>query len=161
MFRWEILSVMKQSKSRTHQGFSLIETIVAILIITTGLLMMAHLMTVSIAMHERTEFDLKSVQLAQGKMESLKAQFAAFLDSGQLPADLVSGSHGPESAYIQTNEYSTQNYLHFDMSWDVVDLSGGLKQVTLSVNPISFQEGLDGMGSASTDSVTITSVLAP
>lgn len=152
---------MKQSKRGNRNGFTLIETIVAILIITTGLLMMAHLITVSIVMHERTEFDLKAVQLAQGKMESLKAQFAAFLESGQLPADLAPGSHGPEAAYIQTNEYSTQNYLYFDMSWDVVDLSGGIKQITMSVNPMLFQEGSDVTGTSSIDSVTITSVLAP
>ena len=136
----------------------------AIVIITVGLLTLAHLMTVSIIMHERTESDLKSVQIAQGKMESLKAQFNSFVSSGDLPGDLAAGSHGPETVVIQTNETDTQNYLSFDVNWNIADMSGGMKQVTLSVNPVQYQATGGGDGDYSVSSVspvTITSVLAP
>lgn len=143
---------MRLNKKHNQDGFTLIETIVAIVIITVGLLMLAHLMTVGIVLNERTEAGLKSIQLAQGKLESLKAQFNNFMNSGELPGDLSSGSHGPETVMIQTDDSDTQNYLSFDLSWDITDLSGGMKQVTLSVNP-------DGDDNQSV--VTITSVLAP
>lgn len=143
---------MRLNKNHNQEGFTLIETIVAIVIITVGLLMLAHLMTVSIVLNERTESNLKSIQLAQGKMESLKAQFNNFVNSGDLPGDLSSGSHGPETITIQTDDSDTQNYLSFDMRWSIIDLSGGMKQVTLSVNP----DGDDNQSA-----VTITSVLSP
>lgn len=155
---------MKRSINRNQEGFSLIETIVAIVIITVGLLTLAHLMTLSIMMHETTESDLKSVQLAQGKMESLKAQFNSFVASGDLPGDLSPGSHGPETVVIQTSDASTQNLLSFDVSWSIVDMSGGMKQVTLSVNPVAVQSTVDGEYGYSVNSVnpvTLTSVLAP
>ena len=87
---------MGPGKNLCQQGFSLIETIVSIVIITVGLLTLAHLLTISIVMHERTESDLKAVQVAQGKMESLKAQFNTFMTTGSLPGDLSAGSHGPD-----------------------------------------------------------------
>lgn len=155
---------MEIDNNRGQKGFSLIETIVAIVIITVGLLTLAHLMTVSIMMHETTESDLKSVQLAQGKMESLKAQFNSFMASGNLPADLSAGSHGPETVVIQTDETNTQNFLSFDVNWNIADMSGGMKQVTLSVNPVPYQSTGGGDGDYSVSSVnpvTITSVLAP
>ena len=155
---------MELNKNNSQKGFSLIETIVAIVIITVGLVTLAHLMTVSIILHERTEADLKSVQIAQGKMESLKAQFSTFLSSGDLPGDLSAGSHGPETVVIQNSETDTQNLLSFDVNWNIADMSGGMKQITLSVNPVQYQAtgGEDGDYSVnSVNPVTITSVLAP
>ena len=155
---------MKLNTSRCQEGFSLIETIVAIVIITVGLLTLAHLMTVSIMMHETTESDLKSVQLAQGKMESLKAQYNSFVASGDLQGDLSAGSHGPETVVIQTNDTNTQNLLSFNISWSIADMSGGMKQVTLSVSPVAAQSTGDGEYGYSVNTVnpvTLTSVLAP
>jgi prepilin-type N-terminal cleavage/methylation domain-containing protein len=152
---------MKHIKKCNQDGFTLIETIVAIVIITVGLLMLAHLMTVSIVLNEKTESDLKSIQLAQGKLESLKAQFNSFVNTGDLPGDLSSGSHGPETVMIQTDDTDTQNSLYFDISWSVTDLSGGMKQVTLAVNPMSYQTTGGGDDIQSVNPVTITSVLAP
>ena len=155
---------MDGTKSNNQRGFTLIETIVAMVIITTGLLMLAHLMVVSIVMHESTESDIKSVQLAQAKMESLKAQFSNSIETGDTPYDLVAGSHGPEPMYIQSNDYQvyeSQNYLYFDVSWTIADLAGGQKQITLSVSPMSFQYGDETGADTSVNPVTITSVIAP
>ncbi len=155
---------MELDNNRSQKGFSLVETIVAIVIITVGLVTLAHLMTVSIVLHERTESNLKSVQIAQGKMESLKAQFNSFVSSGDLPGDLSAGTHGPETVVIQTDETDTQNYLSFDVNWNIADMSGGIKQVTLSVNPVPYRPTGGGDGDYSVNSVnpvTITSVLAP
>jgi len=146
------------NRKRRQDGFTLIEAMVAIVIITTGLLMLTHLMVISIVLHERTESDVKSTQLAQAKMESLKAQFSNSLLGGTLPADLVSGSHGPEAMMIQTDEdNNTQNYLYFNVSWNITDLAGGQKQVNLSVSPMSYDDSVD----ESVIPVSIISVLAP
>ena len=164
MWTLEILDLMRNLmsiKKQGQEGFTLIETIVAIIIITTGLLMLAHLMMVSIVMHERSESDLKSVQLAQGKMETLKAQFSNYMNSGDLPGDLAAGFHGPESVMISTEEYDTQNYLYFNLSWSVTDMTGGAKQITLSVDPASNQTVDEGQQDNSFNTVSITSVLAP
>ena len=146
------------NRKRRQDGFTLIETMVAIVIITIGLLMLTHLMVVSIVLHERTESDVKSTQFAQAKMESLKAQFSNSLLGGTLPGDLASGSHGPETMMIQTDEdNNTQNYLYFNVSWNITDLAGGQKQVNLSVSPMSYDNSSD----ESVIPVSIVSVLAP
>ncbi len=155
---------MKHTESCRQEGFTLIETIVAIIIITTGLLMLAQLMVVSITLHENTESDVKSIELAQAKMESLKAQFSHSLVTGTLPADLAPGSHGPETVMIETSEHDTQNSIYFDLSWDIINLSGGQKQVTLSISPMSYQsDQTDGESGydVNINPLTITSVLAP
>ena len=155
---------MRRTESCRQEGFTLIETIVAIIIITTGLLMLAQLMVVSINLHENTESDVKSIELAQAKMESLKAQFSHSLTTGTLPADLAPGSHGPETVMVQTSDYDTQNSIYFDLSWDITDLAGGQKQVTLSISPMSYQtDQTDGESGydVNINPLTITSVLAP
>lgn len=145
-----------------QKGFTLIEAIVAMIIITVGLIMLAHLMVVSITMHETTEAEVKSIELAQAKLESLKAQFSNSLASGNLPADLAEGFHGPETLAIQTNDSDTQNYLYFDLSWTITDLSGGQKQVTMSISPMSYQgDSETETDQQGTNPLTITSVLAP
>jgi len=146
------------NRKRRQDGFTLVEAMVAIVIITVGLLMLTHLMVISIVLHERTESDVKSTQLAQAKMESLKAQFSNSLLGGTLPGDLVSGSHGPETMMIQTDEdNNTQNYLYFNVSWNITDLAGGQKQVNLSVSPMSYDDSVN----ESVIPVSVISVLAP
>ncbi len=152
---------MEPIRNQRQKGFTLIETIVAIVVITTGLVMLAHLMVVSIALHEDTEAGVKSIELAQAKMESLKAQFNNSLLTGSLPGDLSTGSHGPITVGIQTDEQDTQNFLNFDLNWVVTDLAGGQKQIILSVSPVTSQAVSYGNSNQTVVPVTITSVLAP
>jgi prepilin-type N-terminal cleavage/methylation domain-containing protein len=143
-----------------NRGFTLLETIVAVVILTTGLLMLAHLTVVGIDMHERTESDVKAIQLAQAKMESLKSQFSQTILGGQTPYELTEGIHGPETMMIQTTEYDTQNNLYFNVAWNITNLPRGKKQVTLSVQPMNYQ-GEYPTDTQSDETVSITSVLAP
>jgi len=150
---------MRSKPIETNRGFTLLETIVAVILISIGLLMTAHLMVVAIEMHEATESDIKGIQLAQAKLEILKAQFSQSILGGDTPMELTEGTHGPESLWIQTAGDNTQSHLYYDVTWDVVNLAGGKKQVTLTVKPTNAQ--YDPASTEYEDTVSIATILSP
>ena len=100
---------------RDGKGFSLAEIMVSILLLMTGLLMMAHSMAASIGANYRTKQESLAAGYAQQKMEVLKS--LAFTHS-----DLSAGPHSDVPAS------------GFSRSWTVVvNGPGNEKTITLTL----------------------------
>lgn len=100
-------------------GFSLIECMFAIVILTIGLLAVAALSSVAV---KREVFAYKTSEtstLAASKIEEIKA--GALVVGGSLTSDVIGYSD------IPTFEYSRR--------WQIVDGPSGTKQVTVKVFP--------------------------
>lgn len=100
---------------QTENGFSLVEIMISILLLMTGLLMMAHSMTVAIETNYRTKQETLAAGYAQQKIEGLKS--VVFTHS-----DLTDGTHSDTPA------------TGFSRSWSVsTDGTGNEKTVTLTM----------------------------
>ena len=96
-----------------EKGFSMIEIMVSILLLMTGLLMMAHSMGMAIEANYRTNQETAAANYAQQKLEVLKS--VAFSHD-----DLSAGNHADTPA------------AGFARSWSVSE-SGDEKTITLTL----------------------------
>lgn len=140
--------------TKGEQGFTLIEGICAIFILTISLLSLAQLMMVGLERYEFARYDTKAVNLAQAKVEELRTQFSWQIESGGTAADLAPGSHGPESVVLNEAEGSLQGSRSFSLSWNVTNLAGGQKAVTVTVRPQNQEAPVS-------KSLSVTSHFAP
>jgi prepilin-type N-terminal cleavage/methylation domain-containing protein len=118
-----------------EKGFTLIESMIAMFILTISLLAVAQLMVVSLHKSEFAKYETKAVHLAQAKVEELRAMFGRQVDSGAPVADVAAGSHGPEEVRLPTPQGGLQGMLNFLVTWEVADLAGGQKAVEVTVVP--------------------------
>jgi Tfp pilus assembly protein PilV len=126
---------VKRFLTQDTGGFSLIEAMIAMVILTVGLLSIAQLVLVSLDKSEFAEYDVKAINVAQGKIEELRGLFGQQVESGVADADLSEGSHGPVTVSLQTSDGRIQGQLDFQVSWQVQNLAGGRRQVAVSVSP--------------------------
>lgn len=136
------------------RGFSLIEALIALFILSVGLLSVAQLMMVSLDRSEAAKYDSKAIQLAQAKVEELRLLFGRSVDSGQTPPDLSTGSHGPITVELENPDNRIQNHRRFQVSWNVTDLDAGQKAVVVTVTPVAA-------GPYHTEIITLTTRLTP
>jgi prepilin-type N-terminal cleavage/methylation domain-containing protein len=93
-------------KNRGERGFTLLEVVAAISVLTFGLLGVASMQTTSMRVNFSADRLTEGTIWAQDKLEELMA----------LPntdSDLSDGSHGPQTVFSANNPYT--------LEWDVVD----------------------------------------
>lgn len=144
---------MKRGTAR-EEGFTLIEAVIAILILTVSLLGLAQLIMVGLEKHEFAKYDTKAANVAQTKMEELKTLFGWQIDSGLTADDLAAGSHGPIQVTLQPESGSRREPTDFWVRWDVADLSASQKRIAVSVSPPVLNPRFNEV-------VIVTSVFAP
>ena len=129
---------MTETKSaRNQNGFSLLEAMIALFILTISLLALAQLMIVSLDKTQFANYDTKAINLAQAKVEELRNLFGWQISSGQVSSELAPGSHGPETITLQAPSETLQGQRSFQVSWRVTDLASGRKSVAISVAPMT------------------------
>ena len=119
-------------------GFTLIEMLIALLILTFGLLAAGQLMYVAAASASLARSKSAAAMVAQNKLEYLADLFRQNASA----ADLTTGTHGPEQ--VQINNPLGGNALNrFNIAWTVSIVSDpragkvlAAKQVTVTVTPL-------------------------
>lgn len=145
---------MKNESRKRQAGFTLIEAMIAMFILTVSLLSLAQLMIVSLDKTQFANFDTKAVGLAQSKLEELRNAFGSEVETGN-PSDLLaSGSHGPETVTLTVPDNTLQGMRDFRVSWEVADLAAARKSVSVTVAPVRTNP-------RQSDSITITTLFAP
>jgi len=144
---------VKKTNSR-QDGFSLLEALIAMSLLTISLLALAQLMLVSLDKTEFAKYDTKAINLAQAKLEELRTQFGWEIQTGQSASELAAGSHGPETITFDLPENTIQGIRFFQVSWAVTDLASGQKTVSVSVSP---QNG----NPLQSETITVSTNLAP
>ncbi len=109
------------------QGFTLIEMLIAIILIVSGLVALMHAMSVAIFADSTLEYRLTALNLANEKLEELK-------DDGYSHANLNTGAHSESSIsgfnFVDQRRW-TVDYVDANLSTSVSDT--GLKDVTVEV----------------------------
>lgn len=125
---------------------------VAISILGIAMLGLAQLTLVSLQKHSAAEYNTKAVQVGRAKIEELRGTFVQQLKSGTTASDLAAGNHGPEAVTLGTATGTVQGIKAFVVRWQVTDVSGSAKSITVTVDPPS------GV-SLETKTITLTTVL--
>ena len=111
------------------QGFTLIEVLIAIILIVSGLVVLMQVMSVAIFADSTLEYRLTALNLANEKLEELK-------DDGYSHANLDPASSPFTEAFISGFDFVEQrqwtvDYVDANLSTSVSDT--GLKDVTVEV----------------------------
>ena len=111
------------------QGFTLIEVLIAIILIVSGLVVLMQVMSVAIFADSTLEYRLTALNLANEKLEELK-------DDGYSHANLDPASSPFTEAFISGFDFVDQrqwtvDYVDANLSTSVSDT--GLKDVTVEV----------------------------
>ena len=107
---------MKTEKPTNQAGFTLIEAMIAMFILTVSLLALAQLMLVSLDKTQFANFDTKAVNLAQAKLEELRTAFGWQIESGGDSDLLATGPHGPETITLPARANTLQGIRSFQIS---------------------------------------------
>ncbi|HRV06921.1 MAG TPA: prepilin-type N-terminal cleavage/methylation domain-containing protein [Acidobacteriota bacterium] len=139
---------------RSEAGFTLVEALAALFLLTISLMALAQLMLVALQQHELAKYDTKALNLAQAKLEELRTAYGNEIESGITPAELAPGDHGPEAVELSVPEGTLQGTLQFRISWRVTEISSGRKEVVVTVAPNSANP-------RQTETLTLTTQFSP
>ena len=120
---------------KNNDGFTLLEVIVAIVVLTVALLGLAQMIMVSVEQYAFARWDTKATQVAQSKLENLKSLFSGEVETGVDDADLVTGDHGPEMVTLAAPSSTWGEPSDFWVRWQISDLTGGQKLIAINVTP--------------------------
>lgn len=121
------------------RGFSLVEMMVALLVLSTGLLAVGQMLFVAAASGSLSRSKASAVVAAQDRLESLASLYRQDPSS----ADLAPGSHGPQQIEI-TNPGDGTALNRYSVQWNVEPVpdprpgkSLGAKLVRVTIAPVS------------------------
>jgi prepilin-type N-terminal cleavage/methylation domain-containing protein len=142
------------------QGFSLIEMLMATLILTYGLLAAGQLISASLGSSSLSQSKETASLVSQTKLESL----ATLYRRDPASPDLTPGSHGPEQTEV-VNPLDGKTLNRYDLSWIVATVtnpSTGVvlpaRSITITARPVSIA-GASNWKVALNKAVTISSII--
>lgn len=149
----------ESQQPRRQSGFSLIEMMISLLVISIGLMGTAQLLGIALQQNHFARFNTTAVEVARGKIEELKAGFDAGLSQGAFSSDLTAGSHGPTVITVGQPDNPALAPQVLEVTWQVTDLADRQKSVTVTVRP----EGVSSpeTGTMVRKTITMTGLFAP
>ena len=144
------------------EGFTLMETLIAMLIMTFGLLAAGQLMFVAVGSASLARSKGNAAVVAQNKLEFLADLFR----QNSADAALTNGNHGPEQVQI-LNPSASGALNRYNVSWTVATVSDpragkvlSARSVTVTVNPIGSGTSANNQKSLN-KVVNVTDIFSP
>jgi Tfp pilus assembly protein PilV len=144
---------MKLSKRCSQEGIGLLDSMIALVVLSVGLLALVQLMGTALNQSAFTQNNTMAVAVAQEKIEELRTAFTRELETRSALADLTDGSHGPQTVTLSSPGNSNMGDKQFRVTWNV-DISGKQKTVTGTVEPVVEN-------TRQSESLAFTTVFAP
>jgi len=144
---------MKLSKRCSQEGIGLLDSMIALVVLSVGLLALVQLMGAALNQSAFTQNNTMAAALAQEKIEELRTVFTRELETRSALADLTDGSHGPQTVTLSSPGNSNMGDKQFRVTWNV-DISGKQKTVTGTVEPVVEN-------TRQSESLAFTAVFAP
>jgi type IV pilus modification protein PilV len=135
------ISILGISTSMKERGFTLIETLISLLILAFGLLSIASLLSYSIAANFENRIDAVGTSLAVQKMEQLRAQPVSSIADGGCALDAsgdIDFSQPGVANYSQI--VSGINQQAFEVRWNV-STANGLRRIVVAARRVAGARG--------------------
>jgi Tfp pilus assembly protein PilV len=126
---------MKLSKRCSQEGIGLLDSMIALVVLSIGLLALVQLMGTALNQSAFTQNNTMATALVQEKIEELRTVYTRELETQSSSADLTDGSHGPQTVTLSSPNDSNMGDRLFRVSWNV-NISGKQKTVTGTVEPV-------------------------
>jgi len=121
-----------KTKKPNSRGFTLLESLIAILVLAIGLLGLASLLGIAITQSGTSREMTMATSVAVDQIERLKAVYNNDLKNSSNSADLTAGNHGPNTVRLAGAAGTNQGDYDFLVSWTVAN-NGMEKKITLTV----------------------------
>ncbi len=130
---------MRECRTSKEKGFTLVECMMAMVILLIGCLALAQLMGVSARQNAFARYNTMALEVAQMKLEQLGTQYNNELETATTDADLTAGTHpagapGYELVTLDEPTYSNMGDSQFQVTW-VITVAGSQKTITVTVAP--------------------------
>jgi len=122
-----------------HAGFSLVELMVAVAVLTICMLGIAQLVSISMQMNQFSSYTTVAANVARGRMAELKAAYNYELRTYNELSGLAAGDHGPFTVTLPAAT-AFQDNASFAVSWTVSDAGSGMKDVSVAVRPVTLND---------------------
>jgi type IV pilus assembly protein PilV len=131
-----------------EKGFSLLESIIALMMLAITMLGLVQLFGVAIRQNSFARYNTQAVAVAQQKLEALQTDYNNYLEG--VGADLVDGE---EEVKLAAPSESGTGSREFVVEWKVA-VSGYSREVKVSVSPVVAND-------FETKTLTMTAVFSP
>ena len=130
---------MKECRTSQEKGFTLVECMIALVILLISGMALAQLMGVAARQNAFARYNTMALEVAQMKLEQLGTQYNNELETATTDADLTAGAHpagapGYQLVTLDEPTYSNRGDSQFQVTW-VVTVAGQQKTITVTVAP--------------------------
>ena len=126
---------MRESRSSHEKGFSLIESLIAMAILTISVLGLAQMMGVAIHQSAFSRSSTMAVAVAERQLEDLRALYNDDLANNTTSSKLTeTNPHTGTAVTLDPPSGSAMGAVTFDVTWNV-DFDAKQKTVTVTVTP--------------------------
>jgi prepilin-type N-terminal cleavage/methylation domain-containing protein len=130
---------MNKPRVRVEGGFSIVELLVAVAVLAVGLLGLAQLIGVALQQNDFARYNTTAIEVAQGKLEELRALYNWQVASGGSSSDLSDGGHGPVTVVLASDSQSYGSR-SMTVSWTVSSPTTVRKDIVIRVIPTTSSE---------------------
>ncbi len=130
---------MRECRTSQEKGFTLIECMIALVILSISCMGLAQLMGVAVRQNAFARYNTMGLEVAHMKLELLGTQYNNELETATTDADLTAGAHpagapGYELVTLDEPTYSSMGDSQFQVTW-AVTVAGQQKTITVTVAP--------------------------
>lgn len=130
---------LRECRTSREKGFTLVECMMALVILSITCLALAQLMGVAVRQNAFARYNTMAVEVAQMKLEELRTKYNNELETGTTDADLTANSHpsgspGYQLVTLDEPTYSSMGDSQFQVTWTVA-IAGAQKTITVNVDP--------------------------
>ncbi len=144
---------MKLSKRYSQDGIGLLDSMIALVVLSIGLLALVQLMGTALNQSAFSQNNTMAAGVVQEKIEELRTTYTRELETRSASVDLTDGAHGPQTVTLSSPGHSNMGDKQFRVTWNV-DISGRQKTVTGTVEPVVEN-------TRQSESLAFTTVFAP
>ena len=126
---------MKLSKRCSQEGIGLLDSMIALFVLSISLLALVQLMGTAVNQSAFSQNNTMAAAVIQEKIEELRTAYTRELETQSSSSDLTDGSHGPQTVTLSSPNDSNMGDKLFRVTWNV-NSSGHQKTVTGTVEPV-------------------------